>query len=194
MNKKVSMNRPICKLYIPLTPYKFYLRPPSDESIDDFRHDLYRMYNNFASRVPKMEKMKDKHRSWISCQARPWFKILAHPDHKLVEVDEPGENHLPEESLDEAVKKIKRSYINEQKRKAQNIKNWNEHKGKTMKHRATRKEENDEYQQKYREENTDKLNEKFVCDVCGGAYSYKNKAKHQKTKKHIKKVEELEGV
>ena len=38
---------------------------------------------------------------------------------------------------------------------------------------------------KYREENRDTRNEKFNCE-CGGKFTYQNKARHLKSKKHIK--------
>lgn len=40
------------------------------------------------------------------------------------------------------------------------------------------------YMKKYNEENKDKLNEQFVCDICGGKYKKMNSAHHSKTKKH----------
>ena len=47
-----------------------------------------------------------------------------------------------------------------------------------------------EYQKKYYETNKKKLtvkaNEKFSCICCGGSYSRSTKARHQKSKKHVK--------
>ena len=50
------------------------------------------------------------------------------------------------------------------------------------------------YFKEYAEKNREKLNEKFICDICGGKYKYVNKANHNQTKKHqiclsIKKLE-----
>lgn len=41
-----------------------------------------------------------------------------------------------------------------------------------------------DYYVTFAEKHKDKVNEKIVCDVCKGKYSYFNKSHHQKTKKH----------
>ena len=41
-----------------------------------------------------------------------------------------------------------------------------------------------EYQKEYNETNSDKLNEKFICE-CGSKYTYKHKSRHLKTLKHL---------
>jgi hypothetical protein len=41
-----------------------------------------------------------------------------------------------------------------------------------------------EYMKKYNEENKMKLNEKFICNICGGKYQKMNTSHHYKTKKH----------
>lgn len=40
-----------------------------------------------------------------------------------------------------------------------------------------------EYNKKYINSHRDKLNEKFPC-ICGGKYTYSNRDKHNKTKRH----------
>ena len=40
-----------------------------------------------------------------------------------------------------------------------------------------------EYQKDYREENQEKINEKLTCS-CGGCYTFQNKSRHLKSKKH----------
>ena len=40
-----------------------------------------------------------------------------------------------------------------------------------------------EYNEYYRNEHYEKINEKFTCD-CGGRYTYKHKSEHYKSKKH----------
>ena len=42
----------------------------------------------------------------------------------------------------------------------------------------------------YREANKDKINEKFNC-ICGGQYTYKHKATHQNTTKHLDFLQSL---
>lgn len=40
-----------------------------------------------------------------------------------------------------------------------------------------------QYQKQYRENNNKKINQKFVCD-CGNKYTYRNKARHERTQQH----------
>ena len=42
------------------------------------------------------------------------------------------------------------------------------------------------------QENKAKINEKFSC-ICGGSYTYINKSRHEKTKKHTKYIASCEG-
>lgn len=42
-----------------------------------------------------------------------------------------------------------------------------------------------QYNKNFMEKNKDKIKEKIICDVCCGSYSYYNKSKHMKSKKHI---------
>ena len=42
-----------------------------------------------------------------------------------------------------------------------------------------------QYYKDYVDKNKDKLKEKFVCEVCGGKYEYRNITHHTKTSKHI---------
>ena len=46
------------------------------------------------------------------------------------------------------------------------------------------------YRHKNKEKNKERMNEKFICD-CGGDYTYANKSKHFKTKKHLKFVNQV---
>jgi hypothetical protein len=50
---------------------------------------------------------------------------------------------------------------------------------------------NQEKIKEYRDTNREKINEKHTCQ-CGGCYTYVNKAKHEKTQKHKKAMENLE--
>ena len=50
-------------------------------------------------------------------------------------------------------------------------------------------EYNREYGRAYRSANKEKINEKFICDVCGGKTTRSNISKHLKTKKHLKFVQ-----
>lgn len=43
--------------------------------------------------------------------------------------------------------------------------------------------------QNYYNNNVEKLTQKFVCDICGGQYTYQHKQTHIKTKKHIQKLD-----
>lgn len=41
------------------------------------------------------------------------------------------------------------------------------------------------YYEKFKEKNDEKIHQKKICEVCGGSYTYFNKSKHNKTKKHL---------
>jgi len=43
----------------------------------------------------------------------------------------------------------------------------------------------------YYKQNHEKLNEKFLCSICNGSFSYRNKAYHFKSKKHQSKIMEV---
>lgn len=53
----------------------------------------------------------------------------------------------------------------------------------------SKKYDNKKYYQNFKEKNGEKLNEKSVCEICGGKYSYFNKAHHNKSKKHCMALE-----
>jgi hypothetical protein len=53
-------------------------------------------------------------------------------------------------------------------------------------------EENKEHKKKYRENNKQKICEKFDCE-CGGRFTHGDKSKHFKTQKHQKYVDSLEN-
>ena len=59
---------------------------------------------------------------------------------------------------------------------------------KSKEYRENNKEAILEYQKEYYEKNKEKINEKITCE-CNGRYTHQNKAKHLKTKKHLKFVE-----
>jgi hypothetical protein len=40
------------------------------------------------------------------------------------------------------------------------------------------------YYKKFIEKNKDKIHEKITCEVCSGKYTYFNKSRHLKSKKH----------
>jgi rRNA maturation endonuclease Nob1 len=50
-------------------------------------------------------------------------------------------------------------------------------------------EYNREYHRAYRSAHKQKINEKFICDVCGGKATRSNISKHLKTTKHLKFVQ-----
>jgi hypothetical protein len=50
-----------------------------------------------------------------------------------------------------------------------------------------------EREKKYRENNKEHLNKKFVCE-CGGKYTHQNKAAHSKTKIHIDFTQQQEEL
>jgi hypothetical protein len=46
-------------------------------------------------------------------------------------------------------------------------------------------EKRKEYMKIFKKKNDDKIREKQKCAICGGTYTYFNKAKHIKTEKHL---------
>lgn len=50
----------------------------------------------------------------------------------------------------------------------------------------TKKLKNKGYLKKFIAKNKDKINEKIECPICYSTYSYFNKSKHCKTKRHLK--------
>jgi hypothetical protein len=48
------------------------------------------------------------------------------------------------------------------------------------------------YNKNFYEKHKDKIHEKLTCECCGGSYSYYNKSKHVKSKKHLFHVEKQE--
>ena len=44
---------------------------------------------------------------------------------------------------------------------------------------------------KFIEENKDKIKEKIECVICKGSYTYFNKSKHNKTKRHLKFINDI---
>ena len=65
-------------------------------------------------------------------------------------------------------------------------------KEENQKYRENNSEKIKEYQKEYYENNSEKLNEKCSCD-CGGKFTYKNKLRHLKTNKHLDYINNLEN-
>jgi len=54
-----------------------------------------------------------------------------------------------------------------------------------------KKYDNKKYYDNFKNKNGQRLKEKFICDICGGSYTYFNKSHHSKTKRHqIKDIED----
>ena len=49
---------------------------------------------------------------------------------------------------------------------------------------SKKNQDRSQYLKDYHQKNIDRLEEKFICDICGGKYKYMNKTNHFKTKKH----------
>ena len=60
-------------------------------------------------------------------------------------------------------------------------------------YRDDNKEQIKKYNEEYRKVNKEKINEKFDCD-CGGKYTKSHKARHLKTQKHIKYIDEQQKL
>ena len=56
-------------------------------------------------------------------------------------------------------------------------------------YRQTHKEQLMEKQREYESKKQEMFKEKHNCDICGGSYTYKNKATHLNSKKHRKAIE-----
>lgn len=192
-------NQKIYKLYIPKTKYKYFFK--TKHKIEKFHHLLFdriEQVKKFSAPPALCARKPQLFRSSILIDGKihtpkyyPWYEILIDKTHKLIEVEEEGENVLPERPEDRQIH-IKLKEIREEKKKVQNAKQWTENNSKIVKKRNERREENKTYQDEYREKNVEKLTEKFQCG-CGGKYSYKNKATHEKTSKHLKWIESLEN-
>lgn len=48
-----------------------------------------------------------------------------------------------------------------------------------------RKYDQNKYNRKFIEKNTEKIHTKHICEVCCGSYTYFNKSKHLKSKRHL---------
>jgi len=51
--------------------------------------------------------------------------------------------------------------------------------------KTKKKYDQKKYNNNFMEKNKDKIKLKIVCDVCCGSYTYYNKSKHMKSKKHL---------
>lgn len=111
------------------------------------------------------------------------------------EIKEKSSNYY--EHNKEKVLKRTKEYSAKNKEKIANYnKEWREkNKEKCKEYREQRKEKYQEYQKdynkEYKEKNKERLQQKITCE-CGSVYSYRNKAQHKKTKKHMAYVESLE--
>jgi hypothetical protein len=54
-----------------------------------------------------------------------------------------------------------------------------------------KKYDQNKYNRVFIEKNLEKIHEKRVCDVCCGTYTYFNKSKHLKSKKHLDLLHKL---
>lgn len=54
------------------------------------------------------------------------------------------------------------------------------------------KKDNKNYHKKFVEKNKDKINEKKVCEICYGNYTYFNKSHHFKSDRHLNAVKIIE--
>jgi hypothetical protein len=54
-----------------------------------------------------------------------------------------------------------------------------------------KKYDQSKYNKNFMEKNRDKINEKKICDICCGSYSYYNKSKHMKSLKHLNLLNKL---
>lgn len=53
-----------------------------------------------------------------------------------------------------------------------------------MENENVKKYDNKKYYDNFKNKNGQRLKEKFICDLCGGSYTYFNKSHHFKTKRH----------
>jgi hypothetical protein len=79
---------------------------------------------------------------------------------------------------------------------AENSREFYENSGRGLAPRSESNKEkilqyNREYGRAYRSAHKEQINEKFICDVCGGKTTRSNISKHLKTKKHIKFVQSI---
>ena len=44
---------------------------------------------------------------------------------------------------------------------------------------------NKKYYEAFKKKHNDKINEKKICEICNGSYSYFNKSNHLKSQKHL---------
>jgi hypothetical protein len=74
--------------------------------------------------------------------------------------------------------------VNKDKIKEQQKEWYEAHKNEIKEWTKDYREANKENIKQYYETNKEKLNEKFDCD-CGGKYTFQNKARHEKSQRHI---------
>lgn len=96
-------------------------------------------------------------------------------------------NELPKTKLelDEVIKQMKelKSFMKKNGNSDENIKKVKEFEKELKKH----------YYEDFKDKNTEKINKKVCCDICGGKYTYFNKSRHLKTEKclNVKKLRNL---
>jgi hypothetical protein len=53
-------------------------------------------------------------------------------------------------------------------------------------------DEKKDYHKKFMEKNKDKINEKKICEICNGHYTYFNKSHHFKSNRHLNAIKIIE--
>jgi len=114
------------------------------------------------------------------------FEIIKNNDYEIVLLENVNCNNRDElhakerENIEryDCVNKMKRPYATEDEqnqRKLEYMKEYYEiNKAKVL-----------EYGKAYRETNKNVINQKCICDICGGKYTTKHKSEHFKSKKHL---------
>jgi hypothetical protein len=93
-----------------------------------------------------------------------------------------------EDHKEEILEKQKEYYEDNKEEILEKQKQYREdHKEEQKQYYEDHKEELLEKQKQYREDHKEEILEKFECE-CGGKYTRKNKAKHERTKKHQKNL------
>lgn len=87
--------------------------------------------------------------------------------------------------LDEVIKQMKelKNFMKKNGKDDENIKKVKEFEKELKKH----------YYEEFKDKNTEKINKKICCEICGGNYTYFNKSRHLKTPRclTVKKLRNL---
>ena len=138
-------------------------------------------WNNWA--MIEIEKFACKDENEARARERYWYEELQATMNSQFPILYAGEK-----------KQYHKDYRENNKDK---IKDYRENnKDKIKDYRDQNKDKIDEYQKDYREKNIEKIkvkvNEKHQC-ICGGCFTTANKSAHNKTKKHLKYIQENES-